>query len=305
MVIAFEPGRHPALASPAEVALLLAGASTETTPRQADRIVDFAELLPRGSRVNVTFLVGSDFEETIRTARRLKPDGMVPVPHLAARLIRGPRVLDEMLARLQGEVGVDEVLVIAGGCKLPAGEFDNSMQLLESGLLERHGIRRIGVAGHPEGSPDIAPLAAMDSVIWKNGFAERTGAEMYIATQFCFDAEAVIRWEREIRAAGNRLAIHVGLAGPATPKTLLGYATTCGIGPSLRMLTRQTRNLAKLAQVRTPDEMVQRLARHKANDPDCLIRAVHLFPLGGVAKTAHWLAETRAAVMAEGAGAAA
>ena len=77
MVIAFEPGRHPALASPAEVALLLAGASTETTPRQADRIVDFAELLPRGSRVNVTFLVGSDFEETIRTARRLKPDGMV------------------------------------------------------------------------------------------------------------------------------------------------------------------------------------------------------------------------------------
>ena len=277
----------------------------ETTPRQAARLADFAELLPLGTRVNVTFLVGSEFEATIRTAKRLKADGMVPVPHIAARLIPGPRELDEMLTRLQGEVGVDEVLVIAGGRKLPAGEFDNSMQVLESGLLEKHAIHRIGVAGHPEGSPDIPALHAIDAVVWKNGFAERSGSELYIATQFGFDADAVIRWEREIRAAGNRLPIHLGLAGPATLKTLLAYASTCGIGPSLRVLTRQTRNLAKLAQVRTPDAMVERLARHRANDPDCLIRAVHLYPLGGVARCAEWLAGARGAVVAEDAGAAA
>ena len=304
MVIAFDTASAPpTTASLAEIALLSAGASSETTPRQAAGIDDFAALLPLGTRVNVTFLPGADVTETILTAKRLKADGMVPVPHLPARFIAGPRALDALLARLADEVTVDEVMVVAGGGRQVAGAFDDSMALLASGLLPAHGIRRIAVAGHPEGSPDIPMPKARDALLWKNDFAARHNLEMYVVTQFSFDADVVIDWEREMRAAGNELPIHLGLAGPASVKTLLTYAKTCGVGPSLRVLTRQMGNLTRLLTVRTPDEMLQRIARHKADDPDCLIRAVHVFPFGGMAKTAAWLAEARAAGIGQDAGA--
>ena len=59
--------------------------------------------------------------------------------------------------------------------------INSSMQVMETGLLDRHGIRRIGVAGHPEGSPDIPDRAVAAAIAWKNAFAERTDADLYAA----------------------------------------------------------------------------------------------------------------------------
>ena len=70
------------------------------------------------------------------------------------------------------------------------------MQLLETGLFDRYGFTSIGVAGHPEGSPDIPDAALKQALAWKNGFAERTAAQLYITTQFCFDAAPVIAWDK-------------------------------------------------------------------------------------------------------------
>src|SRR3546814_12435059 len=52
--------------------------------------------------------------------------------------------------------------------------FDSSMAILETGLFDKHGVETIGVAGHPEGSPDIAPAALEAALAWKNAFAERS-----------------------------------------------------------------------------------------------------------------------------------
>jgi methylenetetrahydrofolate reductase (NADPH) len=41
------------------------------------------------------------------------------------------------------------------------------MEILQTGLLEKHGIRRIGVAGHPGGSPDVPEPAIMEALAWK------------------------------------------------------------------------------------------------------------------------------------------
>ena len=48
--------------------------------------------------------------------------------------------------------GVKQALVI-GGSRDPIGKFDSSYQILETGFFD--GIK-IGIAGHPEGSPDIS-----------------------------------------------------------------------------------------------------------------------------------------------------
>ena len=270
------------------IAALVDGFSVETTPGAADKIPDYRAHLEPGTRVFVTFLAGSDFGETVRTAARLAREGMAPVPHLAARSIPDRRCLEENLRRLAGEAGVREALVIAGAVSEPVGEFGDSMQILETGLLDRFGIRRVGVAGHPEGSPDISDEAIDRAIELKNAFAQRSDAELYVVTQFCFEAAPIIAWEQRLRAAGITLPLYIGLPGLATLRSLIAHARTCGVGPSVSFLKRQARSVARLLTVSAPDELVGALADYRASDPDCAIAGVHVYPLGGLKKSARW-----------------
>ncbi len=262
--------------------------SCETTPAAAQQIERFGDYLKPGTSVFITFLPGSDFGETIKTAKKLKSQGFVPVPHIAARAVSNTSELDDNLKRLAGEAGVNEVLLIGGGLASPLGDFADTMQVLETGLFDRHGITHINVAGHPEGSPDISDEDILKALAWKNAFAERTGAHVEIVTQFCFDAAPIIAWDKAIQAQGNRLPIRIGLPGLATIKTLLAYGKSCGVGNSLRFLTRQARSVTRLLSVSAPDKIVTELAAYQASDPDCGVISAHMFPLGGLKRTANW-----------------
>ena len=262
------------------------GWSIEVTPAGATKIDSFSACLLPGTTVNVTFLPGSNPMETVEVAKRLHNEGMNAVPHLAARSLKDLDQIDTLLAAYRAEAGVDEVLIIGGGVDQPVGAFDNSLQILETGLLQKHGIRRIGVAGHPEGSPDISQIEITEALDAKNALAKREGFEMYIETQFCFEASLVLEWEKTVREAGNELPIRIGIPGPATIKTLFKFAQISGIGPSMRFISKQARNVTKLMTVQSPHLLISDIAKGMVDDPDCLIKHFHFYPFGGFSKTA-------------------
>ena len=266
----------------------LAGFTVETTPGSALKTPDYRDYMRPGATVAVTFLPGSDFADTITTAKRLKDEGFDPAPHFAARSIPSRAHFEGWLSLLQAEVGVTQVVALGGAVNQPLGDFDSSIQLIETGLFDKYGITKIGVAGHPEGSPDISDIGLADALAQKNALAERSDASFYIATQFCFEAAPIIAWDKKIRAEGNRLPIHIGVPGLATLKTLINHARACGVGPSMRFLTRQARNVAKLMTVNAPDKLLLDLADYWASDPDCGIKQVHVYPLGGLRRSAAW-----------------
>ena len=273
-------------------AIAKAGAnwSIEVTPTGATKINSFAALLAENTSVNVTFLPGTDPNDTIAVAKRLSDEGMNAIPHIAARSLSDKDQLDGLLKRMTSEANVSEVLVIGGGVDKPVGAFDNTMQVLNTGLIQKYGISRIGVSGHPEGSPDIHDDALAQAIADKNAFAVSEGLSLYMETQFCFDAAAVLSWERAIREAGNALPIRVGIPGPATIKTLFRFAQISGIGPSMRFIAKQARNVAKLMTVQSPHLLLAGLANGMSNAPTgedkCLIQHFHYYPFGGFAKTA-------------------
>lgn len=285
------------------VARLSADFSVESTPREATRTPSFSELLRPGTSVYVTYLANTPFDLTVNLVRRLSNEGMRPVPHLAARAVRDVGHLDEMLARLTGEGGVEEVLVIAGGVAPPAGSFDASVQVLRTGILEARGIRRVGLAGHPEGNKDIGDQGLRQALAEKNAFAASTDMDLYLVTQFCFAPDPIVAWERRIRQEGNRLPVRIGLPGLASPATLLKFGLSCGVGPSIKVLRKQAGNLLRLAtaSVYLPDRTMLGVARATVEDPDCLLSSFHFFPFGALARTATWargIAEGRFAVNA-------
>ncbi len=266
----------------------MTGFTIETTPGFAQKIADFRDYLREGTTVYVTFLPGSDFNDTIAVIKRLKNEGMNPVPHIAARSVPGKDFLNSNLDRLTSETGIERVLVIAGAVEKPIGDFSDSMQILDTGLLDKYGIKTIGLAGHPEGSPDMSDEAISDALKWKNAFNERTDANLHLVTQFCFEAEPIIQWDKKVNAEGNRLPIDIGIPGLATLKSLLGHAKACGVGASMKVLTKQAKNLHKLLLLQSPDKVVKDLAEYVASDADNGISGVHMYPLGGLRRSAIW-----------------
>jgi methylenetetrahydrofolate reductase (NADPH) len=270
------------------VCRLLRDFSIETTPRGALKVDDFREHLASGTRVYVTSLPGSDFSDTLRTCVRLRSEGMEPVPHFTARSIADENTLSDYLDRATSEAGVRHVLALGGADREPAGNFEDSAQMIETGLFGRYGIQSIGIAGHPEGSPDIERLALRDFGLRKIRYARDAGIQMYLVTQFIFDAKPLLDWVTRIRGDGNSLPVIVGVPGPASLKALIGHATNCGVGASMNFLTRQARHVSKLLSLQTPDELVEQVAQQAQKNPELGIAGLHLFTLGSFAVTADW-----------------
>ncbi|WP_101068155.1 methylenetetrahydrofolate reductase [Roseovarius salinarum] len=278
-----------------QVEAFLEGYSIEVMPRTAEKVESFRDLLPEGTRVYIAHIEGTPIEDMVATAKRLTDEGYPAMPHFPARIIKDRATLKDWIDRYKGEAGVEQALVIAGGVSKPHGEFHSSMQLLETGLFDEAGFKRLHVAGHPEGNRDIDPdggTATVDEALqWKQRFSQQTDAEMAIATQFAFDADPIIEWADRLKANGITLPVHIGIAGPAKLQTLIKFAIACGVGPSLKVLQKRAMDVSKLLLPYEPTEVVTALAEHKAANPDFNIEHVHFFPLGGIKTNANWAIE--------------
>ncbi len=275
-----------------EVEAFLNGYSIEVMPRTAAKVDNFRALLPEGTRVYIAHIEGTPIDDMVATAARLNADGFKVMPHFPARIIKDKAMLADWIARYQGEADVRQALLLAGGISTIAGTFDNSMQLLETGLFDKAGFTRLHVAGHPEGNRDIDPDGStknvMEALVWKQKFSERTDANMALATQFAFEADPIIDWANGLKDAGIDIPIHIGIAGPAKLQTLIKFAIACGVGPSLKVLQKRAMDVTKLLLPYEPTDVVAKLAAHKAANPDFNIDSVHFFPLGGIKTNANW-----------------
>ncbi len=279
------------------VSAFLQGCSIEVMPRTAAKVEDFKAILAPGTRVYIAHIEGTPIKEMVETAKRLAADGFHVMPHFPARIIADAAMLEDWIDRYQGEAGVDQALLLAGGVDKPHGSLASSMDLLETGLFGAKGFKRLHVAGHPEGNKDIDPDGSdtnvMDALRWKQSFSDTSDAQMALATQFCFEAKPVIAWADRLKAEGIDIPVHIGVAGPAKLQTMIKFAIACGVGPSLRVLQKRAADATKLLLPFKPDEFVTDLAVHKAANPDFAISHVHFFPLGGIGKTAEWITENR------------
>ena len=273
----------------------ISGYSIEVIPRSAAKIESFSEVLPTNTRVYIAHIQNEDILSMVATAKRITDEGFTVMPHIPARIIQNKAMLNDWISMYQNEAGVNEALLLAGGSSEPLGDYDSSIQLIESGLFDKAGFTRLHIAGHPEGNKDIDPAGGnakvSEALSWKQEYSKRTDASMAIATQFCFDAGVVKKWADSIKKEGIDIPIHIGIAGPAKLQTLLKFSIECGIGASMKVLTKRAKDLTKLLLPYKPTEILNELAEYKAKDPKLNIEKAHFFPIGGVKKTVDWLNE--------------
>ena len=273
----------------------LDGFSIEVTPNAANKIENFSDYLPSGTLIYIAHIEGTPIEDTVRTAKKITDQGFKAMPHFPARIIKDKQTLADWISQYQNEAGVENALLIAGGANKPYGEYDSSIQLIESELFDRAGFKNLHIAGHPEGNKDIdsdGTTSNIDKALsWKNEFSKRTNASMAITTQFCFDSTSVIHWANDIKKSGIDIPVHIGIAGPAKLQTLLRYSIECGVGASIKILQKRAKDITKLLLPYKPTQIIRELAEHKANNPIFNIEKIHFFPLGGIKQVSQFVKE--------------
>lgn len=269
-------------------------ASIEVTPHDGEVLASLADRLPAGTAVYVTHTPNAAVEDVAEIACAVEKLGFRACPHLVARRIESEQAFSAALDRLK-EAGITRAMLVAGDLSTPAGVFSSTLDLLDSGALVSAGISSIGVAGHPDGHKRIGSTLLWKSLQQKQDYAELTGARVHIVSQFGFNPGALVEWERQLTEHGITLPVHVGIAGPASLRTLIRFAMLCGIGASLNALMT---NLSAINSVKhlvtSADEMLVQIVLAREGVLARRIVQPHFFSFGGALQTARWLEAIRA-----------
>jgi methylenetetrahydrofolate reductase (NADPH) len=267
---------------------MIDGYSLEMTARELDGLREAAPLIRPQTQIAITFLPGEEMAQRVEAAKLVRELGFEPIVHLSARRLTSHAQLEDYLARIAAEAQVKRAFLIAGDPPEPEGPFEDSVQIIETGLLEKHGISIVGVGGHPEGHPNVS---RDDLWVWmerKIGALRERGITPLLVTQFAFDDDAIVSWVREVRQRGFDVPVRLGVPGPAGIKRLLGFAKRCGVGASASVLKKYGISLANLIGTAGPDKLVDSLDR-KLNDEEHGRVRLHFYPFGALTPTAEWV----------------
>ena len=248
--------------------------SMEILPQNISEVSLIPEFV---NEVYITMIPGVDCRDTIEAANVIQTKGKQAIPHIAARSFSSPEVLKKCLSVLQ-DAGIKRVLLIGGGVPEPTGKYASVMDLLKTGLFAEYGINSFDFAGHPEGNPDDpkSEYHMLEKLQWtkEHEFSSR------IVTQWSLDAKKTNNWISDLREKGVSNPIHIGVPGPSTVKSLMRFAKVCGVKASTQVLRKQGLNISKLMFVNKPDKIISKLSGYDQ---------LHLYPFGGIAKSAAWL----------------
>ena len=277
----------PDLVPSRDLAALLSSASVEVSSR-GHQLAELRDHFAPGTDVTITYLPGGNYRHNVETAIALRRAGYNPVPHIAAREMASREALDDFLVRLHDAADVTRILLISGDTALARGPFKSSLEVCASGLIEARGIARLSVAGHPEGHPYLETTATLDVLDGWRAWGRERNIQVEVMTQFCFESAPILGWIGGLQARRIQLPVIVGLAGPATPATLMKFALRCGVGNSMRAVRSQIGRFGRLLTDTGPDEIMRGL-QSAPEAATAAIAGFHLFPFGGLRKSAEWL----------------
>jgi len=256
--------------------------TTALTPAQMDEVKAMA--IP-GAAIYVAAIPSRPLSEQIDTSAGLRERGLEPVPHFAARNFESAEAVETQLRQLVDKAGTTRALVIAGDRPEPAGPFPDALSIIKTGILQRNGIKEVAISAYPDGHPRITDEQLASSMQDKLAVVKEAGLQVRIMTQFSMSSQPYVDLLKRLRGQGIDLPIGVGIAGPASMKTLLRFAAICGVRTSAQSAVRNVGLLKGLITGSTSDPVVRDLA---------MIDGLgdvypHFFSFGGLPATMRWV----------------
>ena len=254
-------------------------------------IEDRIGTLQPNMHVAVTCSPTKGVDTTLELSEKLIAQGFQVIPHISAKSVTGEKHLETIIKKLD-ELSIESVFVPGGDGPEPLGEFNNAYDLLKALQKSGHNLKKIGIAAHPEGHPDISNKILMEALEKKKGLAD------YIVTQMCFDANILGDWLVQINQQGIHLPVWVGLPGVIERGPLLRTSLRIGVGDSLRFLKKKSKVAAELmkSSIYNPEKLVTSISEYK-DIADTNLAGYHIFCFNQIEKTEKWRTETISKLM--------
>lgn len=260
----------------------------EVTGKGIHEVEQARAAIPAGTPINIAFLGNEDHAQRIQAAKVIRACGAEPVPIISSRRLRSEADRDELIGALVSQAAPQRFMFVGGDPATPAGPYQDSLALLASGVLERHGIEQVVITGYPEGHPKIDRNELMRALKWKLDFLREAGCAVEITTQFGFDAEAVVRWIEQLRQQGIDTPVRIGVPGPADVGKLLRFARQFGVATSASILRRYGLSMTNLMQ-RVGAERYWDQLQAGLGDRQLGRIGWHLYPFGGIEDGVTWI----------------
>ena len=265
---------------------LIDGFTIELNPKVRHKINSIP--LEKKNNVYITYLPDASENDILETIEFVSKNNLTPITHLPARTMKNLDHVRQFLSQVRERTDSKKILVIGGGGN-QLGQITSSLEILNSGLLAENDFNEIGIAGHPEGSPDISQETIDNFLNDKFELTKTKGLNLELVTQFFFDAAPFINWCEELTKKKITIPVRVGFPGPASFKTLLNFGLMSGVGNSINFLKKNSSKVSDLLTKTSNDEMLISLAEFaNKNSP---LKSFHCFPFGGFEKTCLWLNE--------------
>lgn len=260
-------------------------ASFETTPLSPAQLDEVQAMAIPETAVYVAAIPSRPLSEQIDTCAGLRERGLEPIPHFAARNFESAEALETQLRQLVDKAGVTRLLAIAGDRPEPAGPLPDTLAMIKTGILQRCGIKEVAISGYPDGHPRISDDRLAAAMKDKLAAVRDAGLKVRIMTQFSMSTQPYIELLKRLHAQGIDLPIGVGIAGPASMKTLLRFAAICGVKVSAQSAIRNVGLLKNLVSGSTSDPIVRNLAVAEGLGNIY----PHFFSFGGLPATMRWV----------------
>ena len=263
--------------------------SMEMTGKDVTKVENAARVIPPGTRINVTFLENEDLAMRVAAAAAVKRLGFTPVPHISARRLKSQEMLEEFLTGLRDVGATENVFSVGGDPAVPLGPYEDSLALIESGVLQQYGVKHVSIGGYPDGHPDIATDVLWSALEKKAAALSRLDLPGAVITQVDFDVDRVLAWVAEVREHGVDLPIRVGVPGPASVKLLLGFAGRLGISTSTTIAKKYGLSVTNLLTKAGPENFIRDLRAGLDPGRHGVVK-LHFYTFGGFKTTAEWIA---------------
>lgn len=269
-----------------KVISLIDGFTIELNPKVRHKLKSIP--LDKKNNIYITYLPDASENDILETVDFVSKNNLTPITHLPARTMKNLDHVSQFLSQVRERTDSKKILVIGGGGN-QLGQISSSLEILNSGILEEYNFDEIGIAGHPEGSPDISQETIDNFLNDKFDLTKSKGLNLELVTQFFFDAKPFIDWCDSLIEKKITIPVRVGFPGPASFKTLLNFGLMSGVGNSINFLKKNSSKVTDLLTKTSNDEMLISLAEYayKKNP----LKSFHCFPFGGFEKTCLWLNE--------------
>lgn len=238
--------------------------------------------IPPNAHLSITVSPTKGIETTLELSKAVSAYLNSPsqiTPHISARLVKSAEHLREILTTIN-VLGIKELFIVGGDASLPLGPYQNSFDLVKA-IRDLDDQIRLGITAYPEGHPLIAKDVLQADLERKAPFVQ------FMASQLCFEAEALKTWLERTRQAGILLPLQIGVAGVVDLAKLMSISTRIGVGDSIRYFSKHSGNVLKLMGGYRPGDLLDKLLPLYGN-PYYGIEAFHIYTFNNLQKTEAW-----------------